>query len=265
MTAAFQNQVIVVTGASRGIGAAAALAFARDGAHVVVNYRGDASGAQRSLAAIQASGGRATVLQADVSQPDAVAEMVERVESDIGPIQVLVNNAAAFDRSAFLDVSLEDFDRVWNTNVRGLYYLSQCAARHMATRQSGCIVHVSSILAQLAVPTRTVYCAAKGAIESLTRAMALDLAAYGIRVVAVAPGLIETEAMLAGFADPARLASVQSYIPHGRFGAADEVASVIVFLASGAARYINGSVIAVDGALGAREAGPLPANGRPPR
>jgi len=264
MTTLFQDQVILVTGASRGIGAATARAFARDGARVVLNYRSDDAGAQRTLAEIEAAGGQATALRADISQPAEAERLIAAVENEIGPLRVLVNNAAAFNRTPFLEVTLTEFEKVWATNVRGLFYLSQLTARRMAERRQGCLIHVSSILAQLAVPTRTVYCATKGAIESLTRAMALDLAPYHLRVNAVAPGLIRTEALLAGFTEPGRLAAVQEYIPDQRLGEAEEVAEVIVFLASDAARYINGAVIPVDGALGAREAGPLP-NGRPPR
>jgi NAD(P)-dependent dehydrogenase (short-subunit alcohol dehydrogenase family) len=264
MSTHFADQVVLVTGASRGIGAATALAFARDGARVVLSYRSDEAGAQRTLAEIEAAGGQAAALRADSSQPAEAERLIAAVENEIGPLRVLVNNAAAFSRASFLEVTLAELEQVWATNVRGLFYLSQLAARRMAERRQGCLIHVSSILAQLAVPNRTAYCAAKGAVESLTRAMALDLAPHNLRVNAVAPGLIRTEALLAGFTDPARLASVEQYIPHGRLGETEEVARVIVFLASDAARYINGAVIPVDGALGAREAGPLP-NGRPPR
>ncbi|HLE28200.1 MAG TPA: 3-oxoacyl-ACP reductase family protein [Anaerolineales bacterium] len=264
MTGQFAGQVVLVTGASRGIGQATAIAFAREGAHVVVNYRSDEAGAQKTLADIQAAGGRAAALPADVGQAAQIEQLVEQVEREIGPIHVLVNNAAAFNRKTFLDVTLADLDEVWATNVRGLFYLSQLTATRMAARRQGCIIHLSSILAQLAVPSRTAYCAAKGAVESLTRAMALDLAPRRVRVNAVSPGLIRTEALLAGMSDPERQAAVQEYIPEGRFGEAEEVAQAILFLASDAARYINGVVLSVDGGLGAREAVPHPP-GPPPR
>lgn len=264
MTAQFVNQVVVITGASRGIGAATAKAFAGQGAHVVVNYHSDTEGAQKTLAEIKASGGTATALCADVGLPADVERLILQTESEIGPIWALVNNAAAFNRDTFLEVTLDELDRVWATNVRGVFYLSQLAARRMAQRGGGCIVHVSSILADLAVPMRTVYCASKGALESLTHAMAIDLAPQNVRVNAVAPGLIRTEALLAGMSDLEWQAAVQQFIPHGRFGEPEEVAQAIVFLASEASRYINGATIPVDGALSAREAGPLQPR-RPPR
>ena len=117
-------------------------------------------------------------------------------------------------------------------------------------------MHISSILARLAVPSRTVYCLTKGAVESLTRAMAIDLAETGVRVNAVAPGLISTEALLAGMPEPELQAVIQRFVPGGRFGTPEEIADVVTFLASDEARYVNGSVIPVDAALGGREAGP---------
>jgi NAD(P)-dependent dehydrogenase (short-subunit alcohol dehydrogenase family) len=258
MTAAamrFEDQVIIVTGASKGIGQATALAFGREGARVVVNYRADEAGARATLAAIEAAGGHGLLMQADVAQPAEVERMVAAAEAE-GPIQVVVNNGAAFNRQLFLDVSLEEVDRVWGTNVRGLFYLSQCAARHMVERRQGSFIHVSSILARQLIEARSIYAASKGALESLTFAMALDLAPYNIRVNAVVPGLIRTEALMAGLRDPARQTAIQQYIPTGRFGTADETAQVILFLASAAAYYINGALIPVDGGLGVREAGP---------
>ena len=253
----FAGSNVLVTGASRGIGAETARAFARAGAQVAVNYRADEVGARVVVEQIVGSGGRAILAPGDVAHAAALGNLVAQVERDLGAVDVLVNNAAAFSRKHFLDVTPDELDAVMNANFRGVFLLSQLIARGMATRKRGAIVHVSSILAQLAVPTRSAYAASKGALESLTRAMALDLAPHGIRVNAVSPGLINTEAMLAGFNDPARLAAVQQHIPLNRFGDAHEIAEAILFLASSAAGYISGAVLAVDGALSAREAGPI--------
>ena len=171
-------------------------------------------------------------------------------------MSVLVNNAAGFNRAPFLEVDIAEFDRVWDINVRGVYYLSQLVAKKMAERKQGSIIHVSSILAKLAVPQRSVYCASKGAIEALTRAMALDLASYNVRVNAVSPGLIETKAMVTGFPSEELLNTVRQHIPSKRFGEPEEMAQAILFLASKEASYINGIVLPVDSALSAREAGP---------
>jgi NAD(P)-dependent dehydrogenase (short-subunit alcohol dehydrogenase family) len=183
--------------------------------------------------------------------------MVAEVGSGEGPIDVLVNNAASFSRSPFLDTDLGELDRVLATNVRGLFHVSRLVASSMLGR-GGAIVNVSSILARLATGNRTAYCASKGAVESVTRAMALDLAPHGIRVNAVAPGLISTDALLAGMVDPELRASIESHIPSAGFGQPADVAAAILFLASDEARYVNGVVFAVDAGLGAREAGPAP-------
>jgi len=252
----FQDQVVLVTGASRGIGRATALAFAAQGTHVAVNYRGDEAGAQDTIATILAAGGRATLARADVSQPVEVARLVNEIEERLGAIEVLVNNAGTVNRQSFLDVSLEAWDAVFATNVRGVFYLSQLVARRMAPRGRGTIIHVSSILARQTIRGRTAYAASKGALESLTRAMALDLAPYGIRVNAVAPGLIRTEMLLDAMPDPAFQEELQRYIPFGRFGSPEEMADAIVFLASPAARYITGVLLPVDAGLRVLEAGP---------
>ena len=251
----FADQVVIITGASQGIGQATALAFAREGAHVIINYFRSEAAAQKTLATIESQGGQGTLVQANVGHLDGCRRLCEAGEA-VGPVSVLVSNAAGFNRAPFLEIPIDEFDRVWQINVRGIYYLSQLVGQKMAERRQGSIVHVSSILARLAVPQRTVYCATKGAIESLTRAMALDLAAYNIRVNAVSPGLIETQAMLAGFPNQELLDSMRRHIPSKRFGRPDELAQAILFLASEEASYINGIVLPVDSALGAREAGP---------
>jgi NAD(P)-dependent dehydrogenase (short-subunit alcohol dehydrogenase family) len=253
----FVDRVVLVTGASRGIGAATATSFAAEGATVVVNYRSDANGAAGTVETIRAAGGRARAVAADVGDPAHIERLLVDVEKAEGPIDVLVNNAASFSRTSFLESDLDDLDQVWATNVRGLFHLSRLAAASMVGR-GGCIVHISSILARLAVPNRTIYCATKGAVEALTRAMALDLAPHGIRVNAVAPGLISTEALLAGMPDSALQAAIQSHIPAGHFGEPEDIAAAVLFVASDEARYINGAVIPVDAGLGGKEAGPAP-------
>ena len=254
---AFAGKGVLVTGASRGIGRATALAFAQHGATVVINYRADEAGARETLAQVQQAGGKGHIIQADVADPDAVKYMVSEIETLVPTLDVLVNNAAAFNRSAFLDVSLEDFDASFNTNVRGVYYLSQLVAQGMVKRGQGSIIHISSILAKLSVSKRSVYCATKGAIESLTKAMALDLVDFGVRVNAVAPGLIGTEAMTAGFGSDTMLAEMESHIPGGKFGMPEDIANTVMFLASDLARYITGVILPVDMGLSAREAGPV--------
>lgn len=251
----FEGQVVLVTGASRGIGRATAVAFAQAGATVAVNYRVDQAGAESTRAEIVRNGGKAVPWRADLGNTTALEEMVNGIEAETGPIAVLVNNAAAFNNDPFLDVSLDEFDRLWATNGRGLFYLSQLVASHMTKRKSGSIIHVSSILARQAMPGRAAYIASKGAVESLTRAMALDLAPYHIRVNVVAPGLVKTKALVSAINNPHLEEELQSAIPWNRFGEPRELAETILFLASPAASYITGAVIPVDGGLSILEAG----------
>ncbi len=252
--AEFTGAVALVTGASRGIGRAVAKAFAARGAHVIVNYRADEAGAAETVAEIAAAGGLATPCQADVSQTGDCERMVAAAEA-IGPIGVLVNNAGAVDHNRFLDVNLDDLDKVLNTNLRGVFYLSQLVARRMAPRQQGAIIHITSILAQQTIPGRTAYAASKGGLESLTKAMALDLAPYHIRVNAIAPGLFRTE-MLLGKMPEAVAAELERFIPFKRYGEPEELAAAAVFLASPAASYITGILLPVDAGLRVLEAGP---------
>ena len=252
----FVDQTVLVTGASRGIGAATAEAFAAEGARVAINYRSDESGAIATRDEIVGAGGEAAVFRADVGVMADVARLVDEVETGLGPVSILVNNAAIIDRSSFLDVPLDAFEAVWQVNVRGVVQLSQLIAAGMVERGGGVIINLSSILARLAVRNRTAYIASKGAIEGLTRAMAIDLASHGVRVNAVAPGLIATEALLTGMPDEDVQAAVQSHIPGGRFGQPEEITAAVLFAASPEASYVNGAIIPVDAGLGAREAGP---------
>jgi NAD(P)-dependent dehydrogenase (short-subunit alcohol dehydrogenase family) len=253
------GRIVLITGASRGIGRGIARAVASQGDHVVVNYRADRGGAEETLRLIQQEDeGTASAVQADVGLINDGQRLVEEVESRIGPIAVLVNNAAAFDRRGFLEVDPEAFDRSFAVNVRGLFFLSQAAARRMVTRRQGAIINLSSILAQTAVPFRTVYCATKGAVESLTKAMALDLAPYGIRVNTVAPGFIDTQALRDGLPGGGFVDRVARYTPLGRLGRPEDIARAVVYLASEEASYITGQVLNVDGGITSKEAGPQP-------
>ena len=243
----FSNKVVIVTGASRGIGSATAQAFARQGATVIINYRSDAAGAEKTLARVQDEGGKAHILQADISLIEDIDRMVTQTEQEIGPIEVLINNAAAINRQSFLDVTMEGFDMTFSTNIRGVFYLSQQVARGMVKRQHGSIIHTSSILAQLSVPTRTVYSASKGAILQMTKAFAVELVGDGIRVNAIAPGIIATPMTAITRADPGKISKFLENVPMARVGEADELVGPVVFLASEMSSYVTGTMIPVDG------------------
>lgn len=252
----FANKVVLVTGSSRGIGAATALQFAERGAHVVVNYRADQSGAETVANQVRDCGASVSVIQADVGNEADIRRLMQTIADEIGDLHVVVHNASPGNVDTFLDVTLEDFDYMYAGIVRGPFLMSQLAAKQMiAAGHGGAIIHISTILANLAIPRRTLYISAKGAIEALTRAMALDLTPHHIRVNALAPGLIYTQALQTNMAALGE-DRFTPFIPGNRFGRPEEIASAVVFLASDAASYINGILLPVDHGLSVREAGP---------
>ncbi len=252
----FSGQVVLVTGASRGIGRAAALAFASQGAAVAVHYRSSGSAAVETVGTIEKQGGRAIPVRADLCDLTECQNLVDTVENKLGPLRVLVNNAGYMRQQPFLEVTPNDFDIQFGINLRGPYFLSQIAARRMAARNTGCIIFISSILARLAIPNSSAYMANKGAVESLVRSLSVDLQPYKIRVNGIAPGLVRTEMLLDSFENSAEENRVRQYIPSGRFAEPEEIARVITFLASDTASYINGAIIPVDSAMSILEPGP---------
>jgi NAD(P)-dependent dehydrogenase (short-subunit alcohol dehydrogenase family) len=240
------GKVALVTGAQQGIGRAIALALARDGADVGVNYLDDEAAAGRVASDVRALGRRATVVPGDVSRrADAVA-MVARVVADLGPPDVVVNNAGVFPRVAFLDMTDADWDHVLGVNLKGSFLVAQAAARALVTAgRPGAIVNVSS--SAVRGDARGVhYSSSKAGVIGLTRAMALALAPHGIRVNAIAPGLTDTAQPRYGNTE-AELAARAREIPLGRMATPDEIARVAVFLATEEAAWITGEVIHTNG------------------
>ena len=232
----------VVTGGAQGIGRACAEALKADGHRIVI---ADLNAAQVSKTADEIG---ASSLVCDMSDPKAIAGMFAQIEADHGPATVLVNNAGIANPAGFLEYSLEDFQQVLSVNLTGVFLATQHAARAMiAADIKGAIVNMSSINAQVAIPSIPAYCASKGGVMQLTKVAALALAPNGIRVNAVGPGSIDT-AMMAGVnADPNAMARVLSRTPIGRVGGPEEIANVVAFLASEKASYVTGETIYVDG------------------
>jgi NAD(P)-dependent dehydrogenase (short-subunit alcohol dehydrogenase family) len=240
-----QKPVAVVTGGTRGIGLACSLRLASRGLRVVAFYKGDASTARTAATLIEDVQPGCSVWQVDVLDPTAIRAAVEKIVSDLGPPALLVNSAGVQRRARFLDVTEDDFDTVFGTNVRGLYFSCQAAARAMAATGGGRIINISSIAANYTLGDRSVYEASKSAVERLTRSLAVELAPVGISVNAVSPGLIETALTLrAGTAD---IAARIHRIPMARVGTVEEVAAVVTYLAIDAPDYVTGTVVQVDG------------------
>lgn len=236
--------IALITGGAQGIGYACAEAIAEDGARIVLADI-NADGVR---AAAEKLGGATVALVCDMGDAAQVSAMFDRIEAEIGPISILVNCAGIAIPNDFLDTPLEDFTSVINVNLVGTFMTIQRAAKSMiAAGIRGAIVNMSSVNAQIAIPTIAAYCASKGGVMQLTKASALALAPHGIRVNAVGPGSIDT-AMMAGVnANPEAMDMVMSRTPLKRIGSPREIGDVVAFLASEKASYITGETIYVDG------------------
>jgi NAD(P)-dependent dehydrogenase (short-subunit alcohol dehydrogenase family) len=238
------NKVAIVTGASQGIGLACAQRLAREGARVMLADIRDAEGA----AAAAALGESARFFCADVSQKADVDALVAATLAAFGQVDILVNNAGVTHAADFLDLAEEDFDRVLRINLKSMFLCSQAVAREMVKRQSGCIINMSSVNAELTIANQVPYVISKGGVNQLTRVASIGLAAHGIRVNAIGPGTILTElAKKAVLASPEARHTILSRTPLGRCGEPEEVASIAAFLASDDASYITGQTLYADG------------------
>ena len=243
----FEGQVAVITGAAQGIGAACAERLARDGAAVAL-WDVDATNGEALAATLRERGQRAAFMPCDVADKSAVDAALAATLQAFGRVDALVNNAGIFKAADFLDIVEADWDAVINVNLKGTFLVGQAVARAMAKTGGGAIVNMSSVNAVMAIPSIASYNASKGGVNQLTRVMALALADHGIRVNAVAPGTIATElARKAVLGSDEAKARILSRTPMKRLGTPEEVADVCAFLLSGAASYITGEIVYVDG------------------
>ena len=241
------GKIVLVTGAQRGIGRAVAVRFAEAGADVALNFLDDEAAAKSAAAEITALGRRAVTLAADVAKPQDARRLVAEAERTLGPLDVLVNNAAIFPRAPFLELSEDTWDAVLDTNLMATFVCAQEAARRMvAAKRPGVIINLSSGAPYRGSLRATAYMASKLGIVGLTRGMARELAPLGIRVNAVAPGITNTAMPRLGNTEEG-LAALAKANPLGRLAEPADIADVIVFLATDAARYVNGQLIHVNG------------------
>ena len=244
----------LVTGGGRGIGRFIAEGLAEAGAHVFIASRKRAN-CERAAAEITGRGGRATALEADVSKPESIDALVAAVLERTPRLHVLVNNAGFAWAAPFFDFPLDGWDKTFGLNVRGVFWLSRQVARHMRDAGGGSIVNVSSLSAWLGATDEeqpvVAYMASKGAVEGLTRAMAVKLAPFSIRVNSLAPGPFDTDMLEHVKSDPAVLARHNAQVPLGRPGAADDIKGAALFLASDASSFVTGATLRVDGGISA--------------
>jgi NAD(P)-dependent dehydrogenase (short-subunit alcohol dehydrogenase family) len=240
------GQAALVTGASSGLGRHAALTLAAAGARVAIAAR-RLEPLLELERQIEAAEGRALPLRLDVTDPASVAEAVREAETELGAISILVNNAGVADTKAALEVTEDDWDRVVDTNLKGAWLVAQAVGEHMARmKQGGSIVNIASVLGLAGTAQVPAYCASKGGLINLTRALAQEWARDGIRVNALAPGYVETD-INRDFLVSAAGEALRKRVPLRRFGRPEDLDGALLLLASAAGRYITGSVLVVDG------------------
>ena len=243
-----KGKTVIVTGASRGIGRAIAIELAVRGCNVVVDYAGNQNAAEETVKLCQEAGAQAVSVCADVSDENAVNELVAKAQENFGIIDILVNNAGITRDNLMLRMSAEDFDEVISKNLRGAFLMTKYVGKIMLKQRAGRIVNISSIVGIHGNAGQANYAASKAGIIGLTKTTALEYASRGITANVIAPGFIDTD-MTSSLPDKVK-ESMLSRIPAGKFGQAEDIAKAVAFLASDDARYITGQVLGIDGGLG---------------
>lgn len=241
------GKVALVTGASRGIGRAVAIALAKNGAKIAVNYAGNQAAAEEVKQIIEQNGGEAILVQADVSNAESVDAMVAQVMDVFGRIDILVNNAGITRDTLLMRMKEADWNAVIQTNLTGVFYVTKAVSKIMMKQRSGKIVNMSSVVGLMGNAGQANYAAAKAGVIGFTKSMAKELAARNITVNAIAPGFIATD-MTAVLSDKVK-EDLATKIPMGRLGEADDIAAAVLFLVSDSASYITGQTLNVDGGM----------------
>jgi 3-oxoacyl-[acyl-carrier protein] reductase len=249
MAKKLEGRVALVTGASKGIGAAIAKQLAAEGASVVVNYATSKEGADRVVNDIKKSGGKAVALQADVAKAQDIERLFTETKKQFGQLDILVNNAGVYEFAPLENVSAEHYDRIFDINVRGLLLASREAAKYI-DGQGGSIINIGSVVSTIAPPNSSVYTATKGAVDAITKTLANELGPRKIRVNAINPGMVVTEgAQSQGIIESDMRKQVEAQTPLGRIGQPEDIAPAAVFFASDDSAWITGESLVIAGGL----------------
>ena len=241
---------IVVTGGNSGIGEAIVLAAAAEGANVVIDYVAHPEETTELIAKVEAAGGHAVGVQADVSKAADLARMIQTAVDTYGRLDVLISNAGIETRTSLLDTTEADFEKVMAINLKSAFFGAQAAAKQfIAQGGGGLILNISSVHEEWPMPGNAAYCVSKGGMRMMTRTAGVELGPHGIRMINVAPGAVSTPINASTESDPAKMKSLDAAIPLGRIAQPAEIADVVVFLASGQAGYMTATTVVIDGGI----------------
>lgn len=250
MAGRLQGKTAIVTGGDTGIGKAICLVLSAQGANVVVDYHGDRAPADALVAQIEGAGGTACAVGANVTKSADVQQLVEAAVARYGKLDVLVNNAGVEQKHPFLEMPLEVYQMTIAVNLTGVWMMTQSAAKQMAAqKQGGCIINISSVHEDIAMPTNAAYCASKGALRMLARTLCNELAPHGIRVNNICPGAIDTPMDKPVKRDPKEFDTLLDEIPLHRMGTPEEIGRLCLYLASDDGAYVTGASLFIDGGM----------------
>ena len=244
------GKTLIVTGGNSGIGEAIVIAAAREGANIVIDYVAHPEETTSLIDRIEKEGGKAVGVAADVSQAAGLHQMVQSAVDSFGRLDVIINNAGIETRTGILDTTEEDFEKVMAVNLKSAFFGTQFAAKQfIAQKTPGLVINISSVHEDWPMPGNIAYCVSKGGTRMLTRTAGVELGPHGIRVVNVAPGAVDTPINTSTTSDPAKLKQLDDAIPVGRLAEPDDIAEMVVFLASGKSSYMTATTVFIDGGI----------------